>query len=498
MMTIRLKHDGTPRTSSRWFGIAALVVCALGASIAVGAYMVRGEEPSRPVFALPNEIVGPDPLLFDADDTSAYERAAAFGLSHALFAKSPGGVVATAKRTAAFRPLVEEAVSGTDIDADLLEAIVFLESAGRPDVIAGDDPEHAAGLTQILAETATDFLGMHVDLAASRRLTRQIADAQVRGDEVAVGRLQDERRQVDERFAPAEALAGTVRYLSEARRRFGRDDLALVSYHMGIGNLERVLRAYSRRPTGDIEHIVKEEGLSYARLYFDSSPIDHREAWQQLASFGDDSQTYYWRVLAARDIMRLVREDPARLEHLAELYGHGPSAELVLHPPHATRRFAGPDELEQAVRRGSLQPLPDDPAELHFRVDPRLGQTVRQLGGDPAAYRALRPRALRLLRYLAARVYELSKEERPLTVTRAAYDEGAGAVLTPPDLAGGAHTSLHATGFAFDVRRRYGSGSQAAALQWTLERLEALGLIAWTRGKGVIHVIVSPRADVSP
>jgi hypothetical protein len=95
-------------------------------------------------------------------------------------------------------------------------------------------------------------------------------------------------------------------------------------------------------------------------------------------------------------------------------------------------------------------------------------------------------------------VYDLSRDETPLTVTRAAYDEAAGAALTPPDLADDAHAGIHATGFAFDIRRRYGSGSQAEAFQWTLERLEALGLIAWMRGTNVIHVTVSPRADVKP
>jgi len=479
--------------------MAGVLACVLAVGVAIGMYALTRGDARHPIpLALPSEIVGPDPLSFDPAPTAAYERAAAFGLSHVLFAKSPGGVLTAASRTASFRPIVEKSIAGSDIDADLVEAIVLLESAGRPDVIAGDDPEHAAGLTQILAETATNFLGMHVDLGTSRTLSRQIAQAQARGDEPAVVRLQSERRRVDERFDPAQALAGTVRYLSEARRDFGRDDLAVVSYHMGIGNLEGVVRAYSGRSSEPIADVVGENDLSYARLYFDSSPIAHREAWEQLASFGDDSQTYYWRVLAARDIMRLFRENRARLERLAELHAHGPSAELVLHPPRGTSRYANSGDLEVAIQRGRLLPLPDDPARLHFRVDPRLAATVRDLGGDPAAYRALRPRALGLLGYLAERVYELSRDESPLTVTRAAYDEAAAAVLTPPDFANEAHAGLHATGFAFDIRRRYGSGSQAAAFQWTLERLDALGLIAWTRGKSVIHITVSPRADVAP
>lgn len=377
-----------------------------------------------------------------------------------------------------------------------MEAIVLLESAGRPDVIAGHDPEHAAGLTQILAETATNFLGMEVDLAASRRLTRRIADARRRGDEAEVELLQANRRRVDARFDPAQALAGTVRYLTEARRRFGRDDLAAVSYHMGIGNLETVLRAYSGRPEDSIKTVVDADDLDYVRVYFDSSPVQHREAWELLASFGDDSQSYYWRVLAAREIMRLYRESPVELERLADLHGRGPSAELVLQPPEVTLRLTEPGDVEQALKGRVLRPLPDDPARSHFQVDARLDRIVAGAGGDPAPYSTLRNRALRFLSYLAGQVYDLSGAVRPLTVTRAVYDEASAPLFASPGPDAAGHSSLHATGYAFDVRRRYESGAQAAAFQWTLERLETLGLVAWWRGRAVIHITVSPRADV--
>ena len=52
---------------------------------------------------------------------------------------------------------------------------------------------------------------------------------------------------MDARFDPEQALAGTVRYLTEANKVFGREDLAVVSYHMGIGNLASVVRAYTGR-----------------------------------------------------------------------------------------------------------------------------------------------------------------------------------------------------------------------------------------------------------
>jgi hypothetical protein len=477
--------------------VVALVAGVLAAAIAVTVVVMgvgRGEERQPPALELPSQIAH-DPLRFVEGRRQEYETAAAFGLSHALFAKSPGGVMASVQRVAAFRNLIEEAVSGSDLDPDLVEAIVFLESAGRPEVIAGDDPQNAAGLTQIVAETATNFLGMDVDLVASRRLTRLIDKARRQGNTEVLARLQGERRRVDARFDPAQALAGTVRYLTEAKRVFGREDLAIVSYHMGIGNLASVVRAYTGRANDSVNSVVRDANVDYARLYFDSSPSLHRDAWEQLASLGDDSQTYYWRVLAARDLMRLSREDRNRLARLVELHDHLPNAELVLHPPRPTARFADVQDLKGATARGLLEPL-QVTSDSYFGIDPTLERLTRRYGNEGDAYRTLRPRAARLLEYMSAKVYEISHETRPLAVARAAYDESVGEAFTPPDPGATTHAGVHATGFAFDVRRRYGSGAQAEAFQWTLERLQALGLITWTRGQAVIHVTVSPRVDV--
>jgi len=474
-------------------GIAFLAI--VGAAAAVTVLFLREEEAAEPVIALevPAQIARPDPLRFEPGRSETYEQAAAFGLSHVLFEKSPGGIVSSAKRTAGFRTLVDDATAGTGIDADMVEAIVLLESAGRQDVIAGDDPVNAAGLTQIVAGTATDFLGMRVDLEASRRLTRLLDEAMGRGDVAEADRLRSERREVDTRFDPEQALAGTVRYLTQAKNAFGRDDLAVVSYHMGIGNLSNVVRAYTARQDEPIDAIVREGDIDYARLYFDSSPTVHRESWELLASLGDDSQTYYWRVLGALGVLRLLRTDPGRLERLAELHDRLPSAARVLHPPGARERYADRAELAGALARGVLVDVRRNNGS-HFMIDPQFLRVLGPLTESPDDYLALRPRAARFLAYLATKVHELSGEERPLALTRAAYDEETAMALTPRDPGAIADSDMHATGFAFDIRRRYGSGAQAAAFQWTLERLEALGLIAWTRGRSVIHVVVSPRA----
>jgi soluble lytic murein transglycosylase-like protein len=54
------------------------------------------------------------------------------------------------------------------------------------------------------------------------------------------------RRRVDERFDPAKAIEATARYLDFAKGKLGRDDLAVVSYHMGVGNLQQALMAYGK------------------------------------------------------------------------------------------------------------------------------------------------------------------------------------------------------------------------------------------------------------
>jgi Transglycosylase SLT domain len=457
---------------------------------------VASHESSIPVLVPRADGSTADVLAFEPGQEDDLARAAAFGLGHPLYAKSPGGVVATARRTASFRPLVEQAAAGSGFDPDLLEAIVFLESAGRPDVIAGDDPARASGLTQILAETAKNFLGMPVDLARSRALTKQIGAARERGDTVRATQLRAARRAVDARFDPAQALAGTIRYLTEARRRLGRNDLAIVSYHMGIGNLTNVLRAYAGVGSdASIPELVANDDLSWARVYFDSTPVDHARARELLSRLGDDSPTYYWRVLAAEEIMRLYRDDPDRLRELDSLQTAKASAEEVLHPSSKTRRFSDANDLRAAWDAHVLQPLPNDPSRLWFAIDPTLGELAPRLGQPKSLYRGLRAEALALLVYLADRVHVLSGAARPLFVTSAVRDEAYQDLLRAGNPEATTGYSLHTTGYSFDIRRSYESAAQARAFQFELDDLTARGLITWVREPAAIHVTVSSDAS---
>jgi hypothetical protein len=456
----------------------ARLVVALAGLILVVAIVVSGlggglPRPPAPTVA---DSAGPgDPFAYRSSQAADFVARAAAGNARPLFVLSPGGVLATARRVAAFRGAINRATAGSGIDPSLVEGLVFLESAGRPQAIAGSDPVGAAGLTQILAATGQSLLGMHIDLAASRRLTRQI-DAVAGGTRRGhLGRLLARRAAVDDRFNAPKALAATVRYLKIAERQFGRPDLAIESYHMGIGNLHDVLDLYDGgRP------------VPYAQLYFDSAPTRHAAAYRRLSSFGDDSWSYYWRVLAAVGIMHLYRTDRAELAHLSALQTADDAGGAVLHP--TARPFADPAALAAAYQHRAIVPLPSNAAALGLIIDPAMGTGAKAVGAPRSLYRGLRPEALRFMIELAAQVRRVSGlREAPLriqsTVTDARFAAQQG-VSDPPAQ----------TGWAFSVERRYVAPAQAQAFQAVLDRLQSLNVIAWAREPDVIRITVASDA----
>jgi hypothetical protein len=461
-----------------------LVIVVLAA-----AAILRGDGPAPGVSFVPTPPSGDsgapvaDPFAYAPDREDALVARAAAGTSHLLYVRSPGGAAATAERVARWRPQIEDAARAAGVDPDTLEGLVFLESAGREDAMAGGI-EGAVGLTQILAETAQNLLGMQVDVDRSERLTRRVVRALRGGHVLEVEKLRRERRAVDERFDPAKALAGAARYLTIARRELGREDLAFVSYHMGMGNLQGVLAAYGE---GD--------DVSYARLYFDSTPASHAAAQRRLATFGDDSSNYLWKVYAAREIMRLYRDDRFELDRLETLHSAKASAEEVLHPLDRTPRFGTPALLDAAWRDGDIVAFPADPARTGLARDPRMGELAGRVDAVPGLYRGLRPQALAMALYIGAQTRELAGGTGPLTVTSTVRDEAYQQRLVEGNREATRNYSLHTTGWAFDIARRYRSPRQALAFQFVLDRLQVLDAIAWVREPAAIHITVADGAE---
>ena len=425
--------------------------------------------------------VGDDygPFAWTEERSADFQERATIGTSHVIYALSPEGAIATAERVNAFRDEIEQAADAHNIDPDRLEAVVYLESAGRPDVIAGKTPEVAAGLGQIFPETATDMLGMEVDLPESVELTKEIAKAERKGKTAQAEKLVRERARIDERFDAESALDGAARYLEIADERFGQEDFSTVSYHMGIGNLEAVIDAYD----GDVE--------SYAQLFFDTAPDVNGAAYDILSGFADDSSLYYWRVLAAERVMRQWRENPDELERTAALATEKATLEEVYHPEGETKIYSEPADIQEATDSEELLPLPPKGGP-GWEVDPQMGELAPELNQKPGLYRALRPEALATLAFIGCVVQRLSEAEKPLKVTSTIRDLAYQELLVASNPEATQEYSLHTTGWSFDILREYDNEAQAEAFQFVLDRLRALEVIDYATEPKAIHVTVSP------
>src|SRR3954469_5480349 len=189
------------RTRRRGMGAVAAL-----AALALLVALLSGGDDAPKLGPLSLKLGATDPFGFAPAREDEFAARATAGFSRLVYAKSPAGVEATPARTDRWRPRVERTASRHGVDPDTLEALVFLESAGRPDAIAGTDVRAAAGLTQILAETGQNLLGMKMDVRRSQRLTRQTRRAERRAQAGRVRRLAGRRARVDERFDPAKAL----------------------------------------------------------------------------------------------------------------------------------------------------------------------------------------------------------------------------------------------------------------------------------------------------
>ncbi len=503
--TERIRGPGPATVAGVVISAIALIV---GVLLLTGVIGGSGFDPLR-ISEVARDGGSDDPFSYKDDRAADFERRAELGYSHVLYEKSPGGIVASARRTARWRDEIETAAAAHGADPDLMEAMVLLESAGRPEVIAGDDPVAASGLAQIVAETGPDLLGMRVDLRRSRALTKRIHEIEAEiaraTRDAAAGNpkqrsrallqlrrlprreaaLHAERARVDERFDPVKALDGMGTYLEIAEARFGRTDLATVSYHMGIGNLENAMAGY--------EETTPTDDLTYTRLFFDSSPLRNAAAWDLLASLGDDSSTYLWRVLAAERIMSLHRSEGPELKRLAELHGAKATQEEVFHPEDETRVFADPADIERALDDEELLPIPEG-AEFGYAIDRGMGELAPRLGVDRSLYRALRPEALATLIYMASRVREINDGKGQLTVSSADRDQRYQDELVGINGEATSAYSLHTTGYSFDVLRDYSSDRQAEAFQFILDRLRSLNVIDYAVEPEAIHITVSNEA----
>src|SRR5437764_5161490 len=117
---------------ARWRWITAGVVMA-GAVAAIVWAVVPGRETIAP-------------FAYHPEHEGEFQRAGAAGEAHLVYANSPGGALATARRVARLGPGIDAAARAGGVATEVVEGMVFLESGGLPDVVAGGDPKGAAGV----------------------------------------------------------------------------------------------------------------------------------------------------------------------------------------------------------------------------------------------------------------------------------------------------------------------------------------------------------------
>jgi hypothetical protein len=103
-----------------------VLVFLLAAGGALSLVAVTGDDGAPDLGPVTVDPDAPDPFAYEPGREDEFVARATAGHSHVLYEKSPGGVFATARRVERWRSMIEEQANITDVDPDVLEAMVFL------------------------------------------------------------------------------------------------------------------------------------------------------------------------------------------------------------------------------------------------------------------------------------------------------------------------------------------------------------------------------------
>ena len=336
---------------------------------------------------------------------------------------SPGGVVASAERTAAFRPEIEAAA---------------VAPRGRPRHARGGDlprerrpsrgdrrPDARVGLRAWRRSSPRPRPTCSGWRSTWRRASRSPSGSPTRDaparDRAAARRAGRGRPAL----RPRAAIDGAARYLEIAGERFGADDLAVVSYHMGIGNLESVLRAYADagERAADRRAGRRSRASPTRSVYFDSSPYAHREAYELLTGFGDESAEYLWKVRASeRDPATSTATIPSGSPRPPSWRPRRRPWRRSFTPRTRPRSSTIPTRSTRRSTTASWCRCPFEPG-LGWVPDKQIGELAAELDQDAGALPRAAPRGAgdAQLPGRAWSCYE-SNEPAPLLVTSAVRD----------------------------------------------------------------------------
>lgn len=196
-----------------------------------------------------------------------------------------------------------------NIDANMLKALILLESNGNKD---RKNDDGAVGLCQFLANTAKSY-GLRVDNV------------------------------VDERYNPEKSIYAACRFLDSHNKLYGNQNLAFETYHIGAGNMADLISLYCGHnkviPDTKLAENVQKHKLTYQKMFFtctskdkvvnDYTYIEHGKAYKEDTNvykifnerlLYDNAPIYLWRIQAIMRILRELKEKPQDLQKEAEKY----------------------------------------------------------------------------------------------------------------------------------------------------------------------------------
>lgn len=347
------------------------------------------------------------------------------------------------------------------------------------------------------------------------------AAAVVTRDELIAKRAQElrlleaKRRQVDERYDPAKAIASQTRYLVRMARRYGSLDWVFQAYHGGEGGVRNTVAYYLGdrwkafgSPESAIRGVLTSRGglervrqpLTFEDLYFKTTPRAQPAAFSYLYGRSDNHRYYWWKILAAEHAIALYRRDPAQFREEWQALRPGQRLEVVWYPRSKELNFHNVAALKQGYASGQLVHWPAS-ARSHGLV---LGDLAPLDRTNAYQYKGLRPEALGALFRIADLYLNSGGSSLPLRIVSLVQTEQYRAELNalhPPSWM--RHTTkpedipidLEPTGLCFDIQRPAADWNRKVleyALSWLADRNQIYWIEEWDQGPPRYHVCPSP------
>jgi len=342
----------------------------------------------------------------------------------------------------------------------------------------------------------------------------------------------------DDRLDPAKAIPAMARTFAKYKKIFGdQEDFAIQQYHDGGGPVLDVISAATgiKRSTGalalsTVGEIIKNKELNYPEIFFKNTPYHNPEIFKTIKrqldnKEGDFGPTYYFRVMAAKELLNLYRKDPAEYNALFKQFqprfGHNFSPNLMwsyFTPEEVEQlQIANLGELRAAKVEGRIVDVPFADVEAlrdakeegriadvlwqDFGWSPRLRPPSQIAESDVAnqlEYIATEPATAGCLLYLVRELRLLQGENfTPIEVNSLIRTTKTQGILRGGNSNADTRLPTHTMGKSFDLPLQGKNEIYKRDLMFILSDLEMVGALAYIKegSQDTIHVTPNPEYE---